>query len=67
MQLSIEVARRSDTGYQARCPALPGCVVWGSSRREALSRIQDAIEGYLCSMDVALPRELRRRLHNEMV
>ena len=34
----------------ARVPALPGCISQGKTRKEALSNIKDAIDGYLTSL-----------------
>ncbi|HDN67365.1 MAG TPA: type II toxin-antitoxin system HicB family antitoxin [Firmicutes bacterium] len=45
------VIRRDEEGvFVAQCPALPGCVSQGRSRKEALKNIQDAIKGYLESL-----------------
>lgn len=33
--------------YHVYVPALPGCVSFGSTREEALERIQEAIQGFL--------------------
>ena len=34
-------------GYVADVPSLPGCMSQGKSEEEALTNIQEAIEGYL--------------------
>ncbi|MCK4353435.1 type II toxin-antitoxin system HicB family antitoxin [candidate division WOR-3 bacterium] len=36
--------------YNARCPALPGCVSYGKSYEEAERNIQDAIQSYINSL-----------------
>jgi|GEM_PF-946523 len=41
------VLERSDGGWTAQCPVLPGCVSEGDTRDEALSNISDAIRLYL--------------------
>ncbi|NLF32264.1 MAG: type II toxin-antitoxin system HicB family antitoxin [Planctomycetes bacterium] len=61
MQLVLKVAKRSDWGYSAWCPALPGCVVWGDTRREALDRARQAANAYISHLDETLPRELERQ------
>jgi predicted RNase H-like HicB family nuclease len=33
--------------YVVTVPSLPGCVTQGSDRKEALERIQEAIEGHI--------------------
>ncbi|MFW6154508.1 MAG: type II toxin-antitoxin system HicB family antitoxin [Planctomycetota bacterium] len=65
MQLSVRIAKRADMGYTAWYPALPGCRVWGSTRREALRKAREAAQGYLEHLDEALPRELGRQFAAE--
>jgi len=60
MKLLIQMAQQANGSYRACCPALPGCVVYGQSRAEAQSNIDQAVKGYLASLDVALPRRLDR-------
>jgi predicted RNase H-like HicB family nuclease len=60
MRIGIEIARSDHGGYRAWCPALPGCTVLGQSRKEATDRINEAIGGYLASLNVALPSEVRK-------
>lgn len=36
-----------DNFWIAECPSLPGCISQGSSKKEAIKNIQEAIEGYL--------------------
>ena len=60
MQLAIKVTGSVDQGFRAWCPALPGCHVCAQSKDQAWERIQEAVQGYLSSLDVALPRELGR-------
>jgi predicted RNase H-like HicB family nuclease len=62
MKITVQITRGSDGFYRARCPALPGCIVVAPTRDEAHTKISEAIEGYLASLDVALPRELVRSL-----
>jgi predicted RNase H-like HicB family nuclease len=37
-------------GYVANCPALPGCYSQGDTKKEAISNIREAIEGYIESL-----------------
>jgi len=59
MKLAIGIAGDPRRGFQAWCPALPGCTVFGATEDEARSRIRDAIAGYLANLDVAPPRDSR--------
>ena len=67
MDLALMIARRPDVGYTAWCPALPGCVVWALTKREALRKVREAARGYLEHLDEALPRELGRQFAAETV
>lgn len=60
MKLVVKTARNAQGIFRAWCPALPGCVVLGQSLPEVREKIRQAVVGYLCSLDVALPRELSR-------
>ncbi len=66
MQLSIKIADQVNYSYRAWCPGLPGCVVYGRSKAEAKKKIMAAINGYLATVEVALPRELGRKLQKEL-
>ena len=45
---------KSDEGYGASVPALPGCWSQGATEEEALENIQDAIRAYLATRDELL-------------
>jgi predicted RNase H-like HicB family nuclease len=48
VKLKVVLKKDADEGgYVARCPALPGCVSQGETKREALENIKEAIEGVL--------------------
>ena len=36
--------------WTAEVPALPGCITWGSSKREVLELAEEAIEGWLAGL-----------------
>ncbi|MHB8158291.1 MAG: type II toxin-antitoxin system HicB family antitoxin [Desulfocucumaceae bacterium] len=48
MKLKI-IITFEDGWYISSCPSLPGCHSQGRTYKEALSNIQDAIDGYLAS------------------
>lgn len=39
--------KKTDEGYAAWCPGLPGCWSQGETEEEALDNIKDAIQAYL--------------------
>ncbi len=57
MKFRIIVQPDEDGVFVAECPTLPGCISQGQTRAEALTNIQDAIQGYLASL----------KKHNEAV
>ena len=52
---------RDDDGFWVvECPSLKGCVSQGNSREEALSNIQEAIVGYIATLQedgLAIPQD----------
>lgn len=65
MKLVLKISPCPDSSYAAWCPALPDCAVRAATKEQAEQRIKEAVTGYLCSLDAALPRELDRRLRIE--
>lgn len=47
LELLVTLERDEDGYVVAECPSLPGCVSQGKDVDEALSNIQDAIQGIL--------------------
>jgi predicted RNase H-like HicB family nuclease len=47
MKFQVTIDRDEDGVWIVECPAIPGCVSQGSTREDALARIQDAIKGCL--------------------
>jgi len=47
----VVLQRDEDGIFVATCPSLPGCISQGKTRKEALSNIKDAINGYLKSLE----------------
>ena len=50
MRYRIIIEQDEEGMFIAECPALPGCVSQGKTRKEALENIQDAIKGYIESL-----------------
>ena len=47
MRYTVIIETGRESGYVAICPALPGCVSQGRTRRETLRNIRQAIEAYI--------------------
>ncbi|HKP75759.1 MAG TPA: type II toxin-antitoxin system HicB family antitoxin [Longimicrobiaceae bacterium] len=45
------VLRHTEEGYTVSVPGLPGCWSQGDTEEEALENIQDAIQGYMETLD----------------
>ncbi|MGC9453395.1 MAG: type II toxin-antitoxin system HicB family antitoxin [Phycisphaerae bacterium] len=54
MKVAIRI-NETHEGFQASCPALPGCVEYGRTREEAIERIAQAVNGYFASMNSQQP------------
>ena len=51
MKHRVLIEQDEDGVYVITCPSLPGCVSQGKTREEAIRNIQDAIQGYLRSLE----------------
>ncbi len=51
MKFRIHIEQDEDGMFVATCPSLPGCVSQGPTRDEAMKNIQEAIEGYVESLE----------------
>jgi len=51
MKYRVIIELDEDGVFIAECPALPGCVSQGDTYQKALENIQDAIKGYLESLE----------------
>ncbi len=47
MRYTVILEDGRESGYVAICPALPGCVSQGRTKRVALKNIREAIEAYI--------------------
>ena len=57
MKMEMRLAQDARGLYRAWCPCLPGCVSSGRTQEEARQKMEQAVRGYLASLDVALPEE----------
>jgi len=51
MKYRIIIEQDEDGAFVVECPSLPGCISQGNTRKEAIENIQDAIRGYLESLN----------------
>ena len=50
MKFRVIIGQDEDGAFIAQCPALPGCVSQGQTRKEAEANIREAIQGYIESL-----------------
>jgi predicted RNase H-like HicB family nuclease len=50
MKFRVIIGQDEDGVFIAQCPALPGCVSQGQTRKEAEANIREAIQGYIESL-----------------
>lgn len=56
MKYTIIIEKGREEGYVAFCPTLKGCVSQGSTRKEALTNLKEAMTAYVeCLMEDGLP------------
>jgi antitoxin HicB len=51
MKYRIIIEQDEDGAFVVECSSLPGCISQGKMRKEAIENIQDAIRGYLESLN----------------
>ncbi len=56
MKIEVKIRRGVMGGYWASCSALPGCTAHGDTPEEAKHKLQEAIQGYLGSLN-AVPSD----------
>ena len=47
MRYTVILESGRESGYVAICPALPGCVSQGRTKRDARKNVKEAIEAYI--------------------
>jgi len=50
MRYQIILRAEPEGGYTVMVPALPGCITWGKTIKQAKRMVRDAIAGYLISL-----------------
>lgn len=62
MKLCIKIRKHEQSGFVASCPSLPGCVMRGQTEEQAKERIEEAIRGYLASVNDFVPEQIQEVL-----
>ncbi len=52
MKIPVRISQTKDNKYRAACQSLPGCVITAESYEDAEAQVQQAVEGYLASLNV---------------
>ena len=67
MVYNVILRRGEASGYLAECPAIPGCVSQGRTKREALANLKDAMLGCLAVLNERTKQRSRRHPDEEVV
>lgn len=51
MKYRVLIEQDEEGWFTAEVPSLPGCISQGKTREEAVKNIQDAIQGYIESLE----------------
>ena len=65
MRLCVLTRREPDGTYIAVCPSLPGCVTRAKTHKAVLAKHQEAVVGYLASVNNAVPSRISFDVVNE--
>ena len=55
------ILREEEEGYSAQVVELPGCISQGENRKQTLTNIREAVEGYLEAFPEELDQLKRKR------
>lgn len=58
MKLCVRIRRDDQGSFRASCPSLPGCVSSGRTEQLAREKLQEAIRGYLASVNNFVPEHI---------
>jgi len=59
-RFTVMLRREKAGGYSAWVLELPGCISEGQTKKETLSNIREAIEGYLEARRIMMKEEMKR-------
>lgn len=62
MKLSVELRRNDNGNFTAACLSLPGCISTGRTAQQARENLENAILGYLASVNNFVPAHLHEML-----
>ena len=62
MRLCVRIRKDDHGKVVASCPSLPGCVCIGQTEQQARENLQDAIRGYLASVNNFVPEQIHEVL-----
>jgi len=58
MKLCVRIGKNVRGEYTASCPSLPGCTSRGQTEQQAKARLEEAIQGYLASLNNFVPEKI---------
>jgi predicted RNase H-like HicB family nuclease len=67
MKVKVILESQPEGGYTVYCPAFPGCISEGETKREALENFLDALEAWLEVKTERMMNRSRQRRQREVV
>lgn len=62
MKLCVRIQKDVQGSFKASCPSLPGCVSSGQTEQQARDHLEEAIRGYLASVNNFVPERIHEVL-----
>jgi len=62
----VRVRQNEQGGFTATCPSLPGCTSTGQTEQQAKAILEEAIRGYLASVNNFVPAQLDKVLEYQI-
>jgi len=66
MRLCVRIRPNEQGGFTAICPSLPGCTSSGQTEQQAKTKLEEAIRGYLASVNNFVPAQLDKVLEYQV-
>ncbi len=59
MKLCVRIYKDMGGAFTASCPSLPGCICRGQTEQQAKAKLEEAIQGYLASVNNFVPENIQ--------
>ncbi len=66
MKLCVRIRKDEQGTFRGSCPSLPGCVASGQTEVQARQKLEEAIRGYLASVNNFVPEQIQEVLEQQV-